>query len=95
MTGGLGCGAPRKQPPTKRLAQAKARYHAPYATWPNGLSSSMPGAMKSVFGLPVAFAAEHLAMVGELGKEVFVSTKSPAWLLTRWDGTEGSHTFEK
>lgn len=31
-----------------------------------GLSSSIPGAMKFVLGSPVALAAEHRAMVGEL-----------------------------
>jgi len=37
-------------------------HQAAYAT----SGSSSPGAMKFVFGLPVSFAAEHLAIVGEL-----------------------------
>jgi hypothetical protein len=36
----------------------------------------MPGAMKSVLGLPVAFAAEHRAIVGELWLGKNVSYKS-------------------
>lgn len=40
--------------------------HAPYSTWPMGLSSSIPGAIKFVRGSPVALAAEQRAMVGEL-----------------------------
>ncbi len=40
--------------------------YAPYAIWPCGLSSSMPGAMKFVRGSPVSLAAEQRAMVGEL-----------------------------
>ena len=40
--------------------------HAPYWTWPIGLSSSMPGAIKFVLGSPDALAAEHRAIVGEL-----------------------------
>ena len=40
--------------------------YAPYATCPNGLSSLIPGAIKSVCGLPVSLAAEHRAIVGEL-----------------------------
>src|SRR5687767_9042986 len=39
--------------------------YAPYATWPIGLSSSMPGAMKFVRGSPVSLAAEQRAIVGE------------------------------
>lgn len=42
--------------------------HAPYATWPMGLSSSMPGAIKFVLGSPLALAAEHRAIVGELAR---------------------------
>src|SRR6478735_3563243 len=41
--------------------------HTPYSTWPMGLSSSMPGAIKFVLGSPVALAAEQRAIVGELG----------------------------
>lgn len=41
--------------------------HTPYSTWPMGLSSSVPGAIKFVLGSPVALAAEQRAIVGELG----------------------------
>lgn len=40
--------------------------YGPYATWPIGLSSSMPGARKLVRGSPVSLAAEQRAIVGEL-----------------------------
>lgn len=40
--------------------------YTPYATWPIGLSSSIPGAIKLVRGSPVSFAAEQRAIVGEL-----------------------------
>lgn len=40
--------------------------HAPYSTWPMGLSSSTPGAIRFVLGSPVALATEQRAIVGEL-----------------------------
>lgn len=51
--------------------------HAPYATWPIGLSSSMPGAMKFVRGSPVSLAAEQRAIVGELGRVEFMLATRP------------------
>ncbi len=44
----------------------KSFLYAPYAIWPIGLSSSMPGAKKFVRGSPVSLAAEQRAIVGEL-----------------------------
>jgi hypothetical protein len=49
-----------------RTKGLKIQDHGPYATRPWGFSELYPGAKKLVSGFPVSFAAEHLAIVGEL-----------------------------
>jgi hypothetical protein len=52
----------------QQQSQASPFLYAPYAIWPIGLSSSMPGAIKFVRGSPVSLAAEQRAIVGELDR---------------------------
>jgi hypothetical protein len=52
--------------PHLSLNTTPAVFYAPYMTWPMGLSSVMPEAIRLLSGFPVALATEHRAIVGEL-----------------------------
>ena len=80
-----------QQQEKQAISFLKSFLYAPYAIWPIGLSSSMPGAKKFVRGSPVSLAAEQRAIVGEL--KVTTCQLHSTWIVLEGEG--GELTFSK